>query len=121
MAESHEFGTKAEAYAVDFLISKGYCILHRNWRYGHKELDIVCTDGNMLVIVEVKARKKENFPFPEDLISRTKERMILEASEQYLYQYKVRLPVRFDLLIVINNKKGFDVEHMEDAIVPYAE
>ena len=55
MAESHEFGKKAEEFAVEFLISKGNRIIDRNWRHGHLELDIVCTDGIMLIVVEVKA------------------------------------------------------------------
>jgi putative endonuclease len=121
MAESHEFGAVAEEFAANFLVSKGYCILHRNWRYGHKELDIICTDGKMLVVVEVKARSQSAFPFPEDLLSMSKERLILEASEQYLYQYNVRMPVRFDLLAVIKRGTVMDVEHLEDAIIPGVE
>lgn len=121
MAESHEFGIQAEEFAAEFLVSKGYCILHRNWTYGHKELDIICTDGKMLVIVEVKARKQSIFPFPEDLLSHAKERCILEATEQYLFQYGVRLPVRFDLLAVVKRGTILDVEHLEDAIIPGVE
>jgi putative endonuclease len=121
MAESHDFGAEAEEFAANFLVSKGYCILHRNWTYGHKELDIVCTDGKMLVVVEVKARYQSVFPHPEDLLSLAKERFILEASEQYLYQYGVRLPVRFDLLAVIKRGSIMDVEHVEDAIIPGVE
>jgi putative endonuclease len=121
MAESHDFGIEAEEFASNFLVSKGYCILHRNWTYGHKELDIVCTDGKMLVVVEVKARRQSIFPFPEDLLSIAKERFILEASEQYLYQFNVRMPVRFDLLAVIKRGTMMDVEHLEDAIIPGVE
>ena len=121
MAESHDFGAKAEAFAADYLTSKGYCILHRNWTWGHKELDIVCTDGRMLVVVEVKARNQEGFPPPEDLLSVNKEKMIMEASEQYLHQYGVRLPVRFDLMTVIRHGSTLDIDHLEDAIIPGVE
>ena len=118
MAESHDFGAEAEEFAAGYLVSKGFCILHRNWRYGHKELDIVCTDGRRLVVVEVKARMQWAFPHPEDLLTREKERMILEASEHYLYQHRVRLPVRFDLMTVIKRGTMMDLEHLEDAILP---
>jgi len=121
MAESHEFGVKAEAFAAEFLISLGFCILHRNWRYGHKELDIVCTDGKLLVVAEVKARNQEVFPMPEDLLSHDKERYIMEAAEHYMFQYGIRLPVRFDLLSVIRNGRGMDIEHLVDAIIPGVE
>ncbi|MCF8345768.1 MAG: YraN family protein [Bacteroidales bacterium] len=121
MASSHDFGAKAEEFAAEYLSSKGYCILHRNWTWGHKELDIVCTDGKTLVVVEVKARSMASFPPPEDLLSAKKEKMIMEASEHYLYQYAVRLPVRFDLLMVIRTGAVLDIEHLEDAIIPGVE
>ncbi len=121
MAESHDFGERAEAFAAEFLVSRGYCILHRNWTYGHKELDIICTDGKLLVFVEVKARKQQHFPHPEDLVSPAKERFIIEAAEHYLFQYAVRMPVRFDLLSVIMRGSVFDIEHLEDAIIPGVE
>ncbi|MCF8225842.1 MAG: YraN family protein [Bacteroidales bacterium] len=121
MAESHDFGTEAESFAAEFLTSRGYCILHRNWTHGHKELDIVCTDGRMLVIVEVKARVRNSFPHPEDLLSPSKEKLIMEASEQYLYHHRVRLPVRFDLVSVIKCGESMDIEHFEDAFIPGVE
>ena len=38
-------------------------VLERNWRLGHKELDVVCMKDDMLVVVEVKTRicPAENF------------------------------------------------------------
>lgn len=118
MAEFHEFGKAAESFAAQYLIAKGYCILHTNWTYGHKELDIVCTNGRELVVVEVKARKQSDFPPPEDLISHKKEQFIIEASEHYLYQYRVSLPVRFDLIAIIKSGALMDIQHIEDAIIP---
>ncbi len=121
MADSHDFGAEAEEFVANFLVSKGYCILHRNWTCGHMELDIVCTDGRMLVVVEVKARRQNFFPHPEDLLSHSKEKLILEASENYLFRYGVRLPVRFDLVSVIKRGSRFDLEHFVDAIIPGVE
>lgn len=121
MAESHDFGASAEEFAAEFLASKGYCILHRNWTFGHLELDIVCTDGKLLVIVEVKARKQNFFPHPEELLSHKKEKFILEASEQYLFINKVSMPVRFDLMSVIQHGTVLDIEHFQDAIIPGVE
>lgn len=121
MAESHDFGKLAEEFAANFLVSKGYCILHRNWRYAHKELDIICTDGKVLVVVEVKARKQSMFPFPEDILTMDKERFILEASEEYLYRFNVSMPVRFDLIAVIQRGTLMEIEHLEDAIIPGVE
>ena len=58
MAEHNELGKLGEQLARDFLIAKGYQILEQNWSCGHKEIDIIAMDGNELVIVEVKTRRR---------------------------------------------------------------
>ena len=58
MAQHNDFGTLGEDIAVDFLRRKGYILLDRNWRSGHKEIDIVARQGDTVVFVEVKARAK---------------------------------------------------------------
>jgi putative endonuclease len=121
MAESHEFGQQAETFAARFLVSKGYTIYHRNWRYFHRELDIVCGFQGMLVIVEVKARHQGSLPYPEDLLSPQKERLLIDAAEAYLQITGLELPVRFDLIVVIFHREGFEIEHIEDAFYPGVE
>lgn len=121
MAESHEFGKKAEEFAVEFLISKGKRILDRNWRHGHLELDIVCTNGKSLVVVEVKARSSSIFPHPEDVFTPMQERRIVQATEAYIFQNNINMPVRFDLIAIVFAHTGFEIEHIEEAFYPGVE
>ena len=121
MAESHELGKKAEAFAVEFLISKGNRIMDRNWRHGHLELDIICSDGEFLIIVEVKARTQSIFPHPEDVFSPMQERRIIQATEAYIFQNNIHLRVRFDLIAIVFLRNGFEIEHIEDAFYPGVE
>lgn len=121
MAESHEYGRRAEEFAANFLISKDYHLLDRNWRCGHLELDIVCTDFRELVFVEVKARRKSIFPHPEDVFTPMKERYMLLAAEAYIMQHSYVMPVRFDLIAIVHNHTGFEIEHLEAVFVPRAE
>ena len=69
MAEHNEFGKEGETAAADFLTEKGYSILHRNWRCGKKELDIVAKYNNELIVVEVKSRKDIRFGNPEEAVN----------------------------------------------------
>ena len=64
----NDFGRHCEFMARTYLEQQGYLILETNWRSGHKEIDIIAKEGEMLVIVEVKARKNEDFMFAEDAV-----------------------------------------------------
>ena len=57
MAIHNDLGKNGEEAAALFLTEKGYHILHRNWRSGKKELDIVAEYQGELVIIEVKTRR----------------------------------------------------------------
>ena len=54
MAEHNLLGDKGEMLAGRFLLDKGYAVLHYNWRSGHKEIDIIARQRDVLVFVEVK-------------------------------------------------------------------
>ena len=65
MEEDHiQRGRRGEEEAAGFLLGKGYSILERNWRYGHREIDIIAADRGMIVFVEVKYRRSR-LPFFE--------------------------------------------------------
>ena len=49
-------GKRGEDEACGLLVSLGHSILERNWRHGHKEVDIISLAGNELHIVEVKSK-----------------------------------------------------------------
>ncbi|NBO50805.1 MAG: hypothetical protein EBU80_14035, partial [Chitinophagia bacterium] len=44
-----QLGDWGEIQACDWLLKQGIEILHRNWRSGHKEIDIIGKDGNLLI------------------------------------------------------------------------
>lgn len=54
MAAHNELGKEGELLAANHLQSEGYVIRHRNWRCGHKELDIVAEKDGTLVFTSTK-------------------------------------------------------------------
>ena len=50
-------GRTGERLAAEALSSRGYCILERNFRCRHGEIDLVAEEEHDLVFVEVKARR----------------------------------------------------------------
>lgn len=121
MAEHNDLGNQGETLAANFLVEKGYKILHRNWVSGKKELDIVAEDGGMLVIVEVKTRSTETWEHPKEAITNGKIKNIVNAAEAYIFEFDIMMETRFDIVSVIPQRDGsFRIEHIEDAFLPPA-
>lgn len=118
MAEHNDFGRSSEDLAAAYLQEKGYTILDRNWYSGHRELDIVAMKDDVLVIVEVKARRSAMYGRPEEMISDSKIRRTVQAADAYIRFHRYDTPVRFDI-IAITGRRGFEnVEHFEHAFHP---
>jgi len=116
MAEKNETGKTGEAVACSYLEISGYKILHTNWRFHRYELDIVATNGKELVVVEVKTRAVNYLLYPEKSIDRNKIKRITTATDAYIRQFGVEMPVRFDVICLIKDQYSFSIEkHIEDA------
>lgn len=118
MAIHNDLGRDGEQMASNLLEAKGYTIRHRNWRCGHKELDIVAEKDNLLVIVEVKTRKDTIFGTPEEAVTNAKIRRIVSSTDAYLRKYAIDKPVRFDLITIVTQQGNTQIDHIEDAFYP---
>ena len=114
MAAHNEFGIEGEDKAANYLIREGYTILDRNWKSGHKELDIVAEKDGILVVVEVKTRTSSKYGNPEDAVTPKKIRNTVLAADAYIRFNRIDLPVRFDIISVLSNS-GDVINHIEDA------
>ena len=106
-------GDIGEKRAAVYLQACGYTLLERNWRIGHKEIDIICTDGNCIIIVEVKTRRA-GVEYPAELMDRKKKHNLLKAGAAYLKRHGLEKELRFDLVIVEGNTGP--VRHFQEAI-----
>jgi len=113
-----ELGKRGEAIAADYLAKNGYKIRHKNWHYGHKELDIVATNNNTLIVVEVKTRWTNYWEEPKESVRRKKQRFIIEAAEAYVQNYNLNMDVQFDVISIILKGEIFELEHIQDAFQP---
>ena len=115
----HNFGHHCEFMARTYLEQQGYLILETNWRSGHKEIDIIAKEGEMLVIVEVKARKNEDFMFAENAVDEKKIRNLILATHNYILQKGLDCDTRFDIItLVLDNNGEYKLNHIKDAFVP---
>ena len=57
MTTTQHTGRLGEETAARWLLDHGFTLLHRNWRQGHYELDIVAARKGTLHFIEVKTRR----------------------------------------------------------------
>ena len=93
-------GKNAEDFVCEYLKSKNYSIIERNWSCHGGEIDIIAKDGEELVFVEVRCKKKSSQVRPIDTITYTKQMRIQRAIEQYLFDNKLEVFARCDVLCV---------------------
>lgn len=77
-------GEKGEALAAEFLEAGGYQILHRRYRFGRGDVDIIARQGKTVVFVEVKTRTTGAYGEPEDAVTPDKIRRIRRIASAYL-------------------------------------
>ena len=118
MAYNNDFGAQCESIAVDYLRAKGYVILDRNWRSGHKEIDIVARHNDTIVFVEVKARANAFYGNPEDAVTRRKMHLLVLAADAYLRCHTIDLDVRFDVVTITGTVQRPYIKHYEQAFRP---
>lgn len=119
MAQHNELGKQGELIAVDFLIKKGYTIRDKNWRYLKSEVDIIAQKENTIVAVEVKTRTSDYFGDPQDFITKKKVKLLVLAMNEYVISKELDAEVRFDIIAILQNKKAFKIEHLEDAFLHF--
>ena len=113
MALHNDLGKWGEEMTCDFLIGKGYCVVERNVRLGHNEIDIVAMKGPRMVFVEVKTRGS----FGEealDAIDDKKMRRLCNAADAYLPHEP-----QMDVVVVEGSPEtGCKITHIPDAFMP---
>src|SRR5881227_3244452 len=77
-------GRTGERLAAEELSHQGYRILEQNFRCSYGEIDLVAEDEHDLVFVEVKTRRGTAFGLPEEAVTLSKRRKLVEVASYYL-------------------------------------
>lgn len=108
------FGAFGEQLAEKYLIGKNYYILARNYHSRFGEIDLIASDGQSIVFVEVKTRTQHQFGTPLEAITRHKLSKIVKTSQFYLSQRNLHnQPYRFDAIeVILNSSEKPIVNHL---------
>jgi putative endonuclease len=111
-------GNKGEAIAVSYLQSKNYKILSTNYRTKQGEIDIIATDDEYIVFVEVKYRTSTEYGEPKEAVNSFKIQKIKNTAISYIQQKNLHNSYfRFDVIEVIKTKElpKASINHIENA------
>ena len=117
-----ETGKAGEDLAVGHLEARGYRIAARNFRAGRGEIDIIAwaPEGRLLVFIEVKTRKNDDFGGPEAAVTRKKQQTMARAAGAYMMQTGYDWAIRFDTIaVLLRDGQLLEIRHVEDAFFLY--
>ena len=104
-----------EQKAAQYLESRGYRILEKNFTIRGGEIDLIARDpSGDLVFAEVKYRARAMYGNPLESVDYHKQQRLLHAARVYLYRqgYPPDTPCRFDVLSMVGQEP---VEHLKNA------
>ncbi len=120
---SGRLGSWGERQARLHLETNGYRVLATNYRCRTGEVDIVASQGDELVFVEVKTRRGNDFGHPEESITPAKAERLAAVAEEFLQstsggQYHSSTAWRIDLVCLVLDRQGRlnSVNHIKHAV-----
>lgn len=115
MAQHHDIGKSGEILAANWLLKKGYCIVEKNWKLGHLEIDLIATKGEWLHFIEVKTRSSVQWGHPEESVNYQKFNRWRKAAQGYLSQQRKFRWIQFDIIaITLQGKDDYQLDFFED-------
>jgi putative endonuclease len=119
LSDPSDVARRGEAAAARYLEGLGYRILARNFRVRGGEADLMALRGDLLVVVEVKARTGARFGPPEAAVDLRKTRRVLKAGRVFARRNGFSLSrLRGDVVAVLFPPGGGEaqIRHYENVL-----
>ena len=109
-------GDLGEEAAEEYLKEKGYAILQKKFRSGQGEIDIIATDKDWIIFVEVKTRTGDIYGSPQESIDFNKVDRIRKSAIAFLKENKTdkKKSIRFDAISININKNRLEKFLLQD-------
>lgn len=111
-----ELGRRGEDIALEYLLSLGLELRERNFRSGHKEIDIIMESDEYIHIVEVRS---SSIADPRESIGLKKQRYLISAARAYIGLKRVCKEVSFDVVTVLFDGLKTEIEYVPLAFYPF--
>lgn len=110
-------GDRAESIAKQYLQAQGLRFVDNNFHCRQGEIDLIFTDKETLVFIEVRYRKNDHYGHSFETVTQRKQQKIVTAARYYLHKHKLTETVssRFDVIGISvsgTNKNKHSNEHI---------
>ena len=117
-ARRQALGELGERVAERWLRRKGWRLVGRRFRNGHRDIDLVVQNGNTVIFVEVKARRSGALTDPVTAVDRRKRRELSRSAQAWIDRYgQPDQAYRFDVIGVLVEGETIRVRHVENAFM----
>ncbi|MEN3044352.1 MAG: YraN family protein [Candidatus Hydrothermales bacterium] len=106
MKDNLKKGKKGEEFVLKDYLKRGYKLLEKNLYFRGGEIDLIFKKDNLIVVVEVKTRKKGNYLEALLSIDKGKVKRLIKYTKIYLESKKFyeKFDVRFDVAVLDGNE-----------------
>lgn len=113
---SQIIGKISERVACDYLEHHGLQLIAANYQCKCGEIDLIMQDGEILVFVEVRYRKDDDYGDGIATVTKFKQHKIIKAAIYYLQQHDLydKVSCRFDV-VGSSGGDGDSVQWIKDA------
>lgn len=112
-----ELGKIGEDTVCKYLEKKNYFIIKRNFRCKSGEIDVIATDRDELVFIEVKTRCSQNYGEAREAVDTVKKKHIKKAAEFFIHKYhQSGRFIRFDVIEVYIKKDKIYINQIKNTL-----
>lgn len=109
-------GLLGERVAERWLARKGWRVLQRRYRSGHRDIDLVAEQGGLVAFVEVKTRRGSAFGGPVEAVNWRKRMELSRSARTWIDRHgRSGEGYRFDVVGVLMDGERVRVRHVENA------
>ena len=108
-------GKAGEQLVADYLKKQGFTILEHNYRKPFGEIDLIATNHELVIFVEVKTRSKNYFNLSQVVVPSKQRKMIKVAKYYLLYNPVYNKNYRFDVALIQDDNPHERITYIPNA------
>ena len=114
--ERQEFGLQGERVAERWLRHRGWRVIQRRFRSGHRDIDLIAERDGLVAFVEVKARAGLGFGGPIEAVNWRKRMELIRSASTWIDRNgRPGEHYRFDVIGVLIEGEKVRIRHVADA------